>query len=210
MGRAGYIFSLDAFVSFSLILLSVQALLVMSSSPAGYYRQLLQASFFAHDTLDAMKIAKLPAITGIDRTYMDYLSDFALTRNGCQTSGPCSAQMRNLNDLSILPQYSYAYFYDNLNGSSWIVYNASNDSQSTHKGIPYRRIQASAQSYMLGFTIPMNRGYSPFCNVVCRGFNGTGNSTSEGCTSVPCGDPPSDYFRTGNFSVGMIRMVVWG
>lgn len=214
MGRSGYVFSLDAFVAFSLILISVQILLVMSSSPAGYYRQLLQAQYLAHDTLAVMQVA-LPTCNATQcptQTYMELISSYAVSGT-CNGKPECKEWIRQLNDENIPPPYSYAFIYEDLDGNKIPLYNASEDNTNPlHYNVTYRRVQASAQAYLLGYSIDLVRGDSPYCNVVCRGFDSANNeySTPEACTAVPCGDAPENRFRPGEYNVGIIRMLVWG
>ncbi len=213
MGK-GYVFSLDAFVAFSLILISVQTLIVMSSSPAGYYYPLLQANYLAHDTLEVMKVAKPPcnATSCPQQTYMEIISPYAIPANRCQGLEECQKWFRQLNEDNIPIQYSYAFYYDDLDGNSHLVYDASADSSSKHYGIKYQRVQASAQTYLLGYYVPLHRGDSPYCNVVCKGYDAATNDykSPAACVNVPCSDVPSSNFNPGVYKVGMLRMVVWG
>lgn len=214
MAQKGYVFSLDAFVAFSLMLIAIQALLVMSTSPKAYSGALLQAQYIAHDTVQVMGIAKLYCPTGAgcdNRTYLEAIAPYAVGRGNCLGVPFCSETFRNLSDQFVPPQYSYAFIYDDLEGGSWTVYNASNDPLSTHYNVTFRRVMASASTYLLGYSQPLRPGDSPYCNVVCKGYNATSGSSSSpaACTQVPC-DAPVNGFDNGNFSVGLIRMSVWG
>lgn len=222
--RGGYIFSLDAFVAFSLILIAIQALLLMTSTPRSYYPALLQAEYLAKDSLEAMSIAYPPCTTGIacDRTYAELLysgtgSTSALTYGCARGAKSTCSHIRDTLDQAIPPQYSYSFAFYDLTGNSWRdIYNASADDQSTHYNVNYSRVMASGQIFMIGYTVPVRTGQSPYCNVECHGWvagdqsNPSPHNTSVGsCTKVPC-DPPPDGFVEGNFQTGLMRMSVWG
>lgn len=214
MGKLkGYVFSLDAFVAFSIILLAIQTLVLMTSMPRSNYAALLQAEYLAHDTLQVMQIAKPPCPTGNNcqsKTYLQMISPYAVKHQYCRGITDCWKNITELTDNSIPPQFSYAYFYDDMEGGSWLLYNASEDSRSTHFNVTFRRVQASAQIYLLGYTRDLKSGKSPYCNVVCKGYNpDTGGNAPAGLCMLPC-DAPQSNFDPGNFTVGLLRLSVWG
>ena len=57
----GFIFSLDAFVAFTLALIAIYSLIFFSSIPSGYYNTLLQAHYLSKDTLLALSQTKCSA-----------------------------------------------------------------------------------------------------------------------------------------------------
>ena len=215
MGK-GYVFSLDAFVAFSLILISVQILLVMSSAPAAHYYPLLQAEYLARDTLEVMAVAKPPCGATCPReTYMELIAPYAVT-NTCNSNPACMNWLKELCENSIPSQYSYAFFYEDLGGASYLLYNASSDHSSKHYDLQYQRVMASSHTLLQGYSLPLKRGDSPYCNVVCRGYDPTlgggagGYKTAAACANVPCLDVPASNFDPGQYKVGLLRMVVWG
>jgi hypothetical protein len=103
--KSGFVFSLDAFVAFSLILISIQSLLIISSTPRGYYRGLNQADYLAQDTLQALTVAQDPAAP--DQTYLDDVSRaIASNRPLVQSSNTIRAT-----DSLIPRPFSYAFLF---------------------------------------------------------------------------------------------------
>ncbi len=55
--RRGFVFSLDAFVAFSIALVAIYSLIYFSSVPYSYYSSLLQAHHLAKDVLTSLSLA---------------------------------------------------------------------------------------------------------------------------------------------------------
>lgn len=211
MARRAFVFSLDAFVAFSLVLIAIQSMLVLSSMPRGYYPGLLQAELLAKDTLQSLSLARLSA----SQSVLGAASEDVLR-------GRRNTALIEATDRLIPPPYSYAYYYYNFSNKQWIkLYNASEDSLSgdIHYGVRYRRVQASAQTLMMGYAAPLVAGGSPYCNVVCRGFDRTrydpsSNPNAEtpagSCVQVPCNVSVGSTYDPGDFNVGVMRLLVWG
>ncbi len=211
----GYVFSLDAFVAFTLILISIQAMILMTSLPKGYQRALLQADLLARDTLQTLSIAepRCPQNSGpCGSTYLELIYSGTL-REACGSDLRDScARVRTFLDDAIPPQYSYGLSFYDLSSGAWTdYYDASNDVDSTHYGITYRRVKASSQIFMIGYSIPLYTGRSPYCNVECRGWDEQTKSDKppEQCGQVPC-DVPRNNLDKGEFHTGLLRMTVWG
>ena len=49
--KRGFIFSIDAFVAFTIMLVILQALIIISATPSSYYTGLSQANYLARDAL---------------------------------------------------------------------------------------------------------------------------------------------------------------
>ncbi|MDE1798045.1 MAG: hypothetical protein KGH63_01405 [Candidatus Micrarchaeota archaeon] len=216
MGREkkpGFVFSLDAFVAFSLILIAIQSLLIISSTPRGYYRALNQADYLAQDTLQTLTVAQ--DLSAPSQTYMDSVSQ--AIASGSTLSHSSSAVKAA--DTLIPQPYSYAFLYYNTSNQKWVtLYNASADSlNAQHYGVPFHRVQAAAQMLVMGYSdsSPLVISNSPYCNVVCKGWdrvNGPagGNSSASACQQVPCDVFPANMSNSGDFNVGVLRLVVWG
>ncbi len=205
--RPGFVFSLDAFVAFSLILISIQSMLVISSVPSGYYPSLLQAEYLAKDTLQT--VAVTPVLGS--QTLADTASARALDGSGFSPGDP----IVQATDSMIPYPYSYAYhFYDSASGRWILLYNASvqNPKTDPHYNVSYWRVEAPAHLLVMGYTDPVSRGDSPYCNVVCHGYDAKTNSYAPpgSCDKVPCNVSTASTFDPGNFTVGILRLTVWG
>ena len=66
---------------------------------------------------------------------------------------------------------------------------------------------------MVDYSSATVRPQSPYCNVMCHGWNPTtGGYTlpTSNCTETPCNNMPTSNFQVGNLSFGLIRLTVWG
>ena len=114
----GFVFSLDSFVAFSLILIAIQSLVVISSTPSGYYQSLAQANFVAQDTLNVLSHVRH------DDGQKDLLSDGAAA---AMNNDPQMAEKLILATNDLVPQpFSYTYdFYSFEDGQWHLIHNAS-------------------------------------------------------------------------------------
>jgi len=212
MRRRGFVFSLDAFVAFSLILIAIQTMVLISASPAGYYKALLQAQFLAKDTLN--EISSIRTVSGQSAM--------------AEASGPISRSEHlqytdaiiQISDKIIQEPYSYAYSYYDLTSERWyVVYNASSPDfegeGGPHANITFSRVEASAQKLMMEYSSPPVRPESPYCNVYCKGWRADRttpdhHSSDASCIQTPCDAMPQSMYQVGNMTFGLLRLTVWG
>jgi hypothetical protein len=202
--QQGFVFSLDAFVAFSLILIAIQSIVIVSSSPAGYYPSLLQAQFLAKDTLHTVSVTRLDSGQSVLADASGPISRGSLLR---------SDRIIEVSDKIIQPPYSYTYSYYDLEKQAWtLVYNASADPSDPRSNITYRRVAASAEQLMLEYSTAPVRPESPYCNVMCRGWVGNppGYTDRTTCTKTPCDAQSGSLYQTGNLTFGLLRLTVWG
>ncbi|MFH0927151.1 MAG: hypothetical protein V1822_01080 [Candidatus Micrarchaeota archaeon] len=219
-GRRGFVFSLDSFVAFSLILIALQSIVVVSSAPSGYYHSLAQANFLAQDTLQVLSNVKYNNGQG------GLFGDAAAAGLNSQ---PRAAEKLILATNDLIPQpYSYAYDYYSFEDEKWhMIYNASkeecNPAYEANKNaidighayrfcnVTFHRVEAASSMFVGVYQDPIERADSPYCNVACSGYvPGSGYSSNEACTKVPCNVQPASTFDAGDFRLGMIRLRVWG
>ncbi len=214
--KKGFVFSLDAFVAFSLILIAIQSMVIISANPSGYWPGLLQADFLAKDTLRAA------ANTQLD-TGRTILADSSGTISGRSPLSP-SSPLIMLSDKLIRPPFSYSYSYYDLNAQNWsLVYDASNytyymGGDDSHANISYRRVAASSEQLLMEYTIDPVRPQSPWCNVVCKGWGGNINTRNintherdkNDCVETPCSAQSASAYQPGNLTFGLVRLTVWG
>ena len=207
MRRRGFVFSLDAFVAFSLILIAIQTMVLISASPAGYWKALLQAQFLAKDTLH-----------DVSNVMVDNNGQSALGESSANiVSGHLDPRSRmiQISDKIIQSPYSYAYSYYDTNTDQWTtVYNASRDEglDGPHANITFRRVEASVQKLMLEYSTLPVRPESPYCNVYCHGWRGTtkADAPTADCVQTPCGPITNSTYQAGNMTFGLLRLTVWG
>ena len=211
MGGRGFVFSLDAFVAFVLIMITINLLIFTIGTPKPYYAELESAHILAHDTLQVLATSSDPETSS---TYLETILN---------TEGSAGRIMRKvagggdaLSYRPIIPKgYSYALQYLNLNYSmqqpgaqeEWhTIYNASNDASSDRYGKRYTKLQASSTTFLSVYTLKPVPGESPFCYAGCRGYNVTNYAVQ--CDATPC-DKRNSNFRIGENTVRVLRLIVY-
>lgn len=206
--KAGFVFSLDAFVAFTLVIIAIQSLLVVSTTPSGYYNSLAQANYLAKDTLNSLY-----------RVNIDGESIYAQSIQRTIGGNPSvTLEVIDATDELIPYPYSYAYDYYDYETDSWLLmYNASDNSTMPNSDprfsqIQYNRVHATSTLLFSDYYDEADPSQSPYCNVMCKGYDTTTHSDtdSDSCMSVPCLHQPNSTYDTGNFTVGLLRLHVWG
>ncbi len=208
--RQGFVFSLDAFVSFSLIVIAIQSMVIMASVPSGYWHGLLQAENLAKDTLHV--VSSTMVSSGV--TVVGQASERIMAGTNF-SSGDNIIIMTN----RLIPRpYSYAYNYYDLGTHQWVLlYNASDpnfnpDPADPHYNVTFHRVSASSQMLVLDYSSPVIRPQSPYCNVYCHGWDPATHTyrAPQDCVETPCTAMPASTFQTGNLTFGLLRLTVWG
>ena len=216
MGARGFVFSLDAFVAFVLIMITINLLIFTIGTPKPYYTELEAAHILAHDTLQVLATSgDTPAQTYLERILKDEGSTdipYIMRRvaGGNESCRP------------IIPKgYGYRLEFLNLNGSSqtgasenWtLIYDASNDASSDRFDKNYTKLQASATTFLSVYLDhPPWPGESPFCYKSCSGYESTDNdghvNRAVPCNATPC-DKMNSNFLPSNNTVRIVRLVVY-
>ncbi len=210
MGK-GFIFSLDAFVAFSLIMITIGLLIFTIGTPKPYYLSLEQAHQLAHDTLTVLATSTDNPPEG---TYLEQiLGGSGSTVNGImfKVAGGKEPDFR-----PIIPK-GYGYRLDSyqFNSGNWaMLYDSGNDPAARVKGCDYlsdrcgkefTKLQASATTFASLYSAPPNPGQSPFCYLSCFGYARTPGTA---CNVTPC-DVPKSNFLPGNNSIAIVRLTVY-
>jgi len=217
MCARGFVFSLDAFVAFVLIMITINLLIFTIGTPKPYYAELEAAHILAHDTLQVLATSGDAASAGMPaQTYLERI----LTDGG---QGGIPGIMRKVAGGSgrypIIPKgYGYKLQYLNLDGvqqgtaGGWVLlYDAGNDTSSDRYGKNYTKLQASATTFLSAYTLKPMPGESPFCHAGCQGYMVKANgspSYSAPCDTTPCNTTTSN-FRIGENTVKIVRLIVY-
>ena len=210
MGK-GFIFSLDAFVAFSLIMITISLLIFTIGTPKPYYYSLEQAHQLAHDTLQALATSTDNPSHG---TYLEQI----LGGSGPQVNRVMFAVAGGdgNNYRPIIPK-GYGYRLDSYqfsNGNWTMLYDSGNDQAARVRGCTYgsdrcgkefTKLQASATTFASLYSTPPNPGQSPFCYLNCFGY---GRTAGTACNVTPC-DTPKSNFLPGNNSIAIVRLTVY-
>ncbi|MDD5336851.1 MAG: hypothetical protein PHS02_00015 [Candidatus ainarchaeum sp.] len=195
MARA-FIFSLDAFVAFSLILVVLHALIFLAAVPSSYYGALMQANYLARDTLLSLTVAQANRVAGPDMAAEPpgvSLLDYVIAH-----PAPDVIQ-RRVGDL-IPIQYGYRLEIckpDIGEASCSAVYDTAANPDDPHNKV-YNKLQVSSNSIYFGY-ISERTGYdNGYCYITCHG---------RPCQDL-CKQPLSKY-DTGTAELGLVRLTVY-
>ena len=217
MRARGFVFSMDAFVAFILIMITINLLIFTIGTPKPYYAELEAAHILAHDTLQVLATSgDAPSPGTPAQTYLE------LILGGAVPSEIHGIMMKvaggNDSYRPIIPKgYGYRLEYLNLNNSGvpeeWVpLYDAGADPLSDRHGKNYTKLQASAMIFLSAYTLKPMPGESPFCHAGCRGY-GINETTgdpyyAEPCDKTPCNTTTSN-FRAGTNTVRVVRLIVY-
>jgi hypothetical protein len=192
--RKAFVFSLDAFIALSLILITIHALLMLVSMPKGYYTSFEQAYDLAKDTLAVLEHANYSE----SQSYLDYISSRYI--HGGSMDGNVVDVMRVHVDPLIPEQFGYRFDYKNITSGQWeMIYDTKNDINhpSEHKhNNETRKLGATAQSLAVGYSVSPDIGQSPYRYICCGGGNTVCNVTTSN-------------YNAGDVYMGLIRITVY-
>jgi hypothetical protein len=203
MGEQGFIFSLDAFVAFTLIMVTISLLIFTIGTPKPYYPSLEQAHQLAHDTLMAL------ATSSPDAGGPTYLDQILINGNHDLIVNVAGGDDTRYN--AIIPKgFGYRLETVNINdGAIRTIYDSKTDPDSDRFRKEFSKLQASATIFTSNYE--WAPGESSYCYLNCRGYDrwdASGPQYVSTCNVTPC-DSPKDKARMGNGSVQMVRLVVY-
>lgn len=187
-----FIFSIDAFVAFTLIIVVLHSLIFLAAVPSSYYAGLTQANYLARDTLTALSYANASRVLqDEDFAGVSLLHYIVSTRS--------EDAVREYVGKLIPDQYGYALQFHDSDGVDWsTIYDTAGHPEDTHNK-EYHKLRVSSSSIFFGYTDSGRRGMeSPYCYITCHGPE---------CPTV-CDEPLSQY-ETGDASLGLVRLVVY-
>ncbi|MEW6528818.1 MAG: hypothetical protein AB1391_02935 [Candidatus Micrarchaeota archaeon] len=194
-----FIFSMDAFIAFTLILTVLHSLIFLASIPQSYYSGLMQANYFARDALSSIAHANASRIFDDPMLENTTLLDYIMQK---YSTNPSEAKNIIQNHVgSVIPnEYGYVLeLWDSKNEKWESIYNTNDtkDALSDTHNKKYHKLRASSHSLFFGY-IDSTTGFSnPFSYRTCRGSDRTA-----------CDLPKSDY-SPGTATLGLVRLVVY-
>ncbi len=138
-----FIFSLDAFVAFTLALVAVYSLIFFSSIPSSYYYLLTQGHYLARDTL--FTLSQADCVTPI-------ISDCKLKSNSALDNiifGDVSTEIQknainNTVGSAVPNQFGYIFEVSSDNGASWAMLYNTSEAGDKHAKVK-RKLSVSSQ-----------------------------------------------------------------
>ena len=222
MRARGFVFSLDAFVAFVLIMVTVNLLIFTIGTPKPYQTELESAHILAHDTLSVLATSGDDGISG---TYLERIMDSHGSAHGIMVRVAGGDDSYH----PIIPRgYGYRLEYLDVGktaadgtvdaadgGEAWhVLYDAGTDGcpSSDRCGKHFTKLSASATTFLSMYAPMPYPGESPFCHAGCKGYEGpdiNGASTyASSCNVTPC-DVVKSNFLPGENSIQIVRLVVY-
>ncbi|MBU0586072.1 hypothetical protein KJ780_01020 [Candidatus Micrarchaeota archaeon] len=189
MARA-FIFSIDAFVALTVMLIMLHSLILISAIPSTYYSGLTQASYLARDTLAMLSNTDASQVIG--PAHQSNLLAYVINQD--------RAQVYRLRVGSLIPQqYGYSMDMWNVSGNDWIeLYNtASDNSPDNGHNKFFHKLKVSSQRLYMGYVSSERDSGEPiYSYLTCSG------------AQIPCDAPPLLY-EAGNASLSIVRLTVY-
>ncbi|MBI2079912.1 hypothetical protein HYT84_04040 [Candidatus Micrarchaeota archaeon] len=184
----GFIFSLDAFVAFTLALLAIYTLIFFSSISYGHYSGLMQAHYLAKDSLAALSLSEMPGNEGISK--LDYI---VLNENYAAIE----------TYLDPLIPYQFGYYletYDSLN-DNWVeqYHSKVSPNPARNKNEKYRKLKTSSYALVFNYKNPKNalqESPNQFGYLTCKG-------------EVTQCNPPIPIYDKDDSGMTLIRLTVY-
>jgi hypothetical protein len=194
-----FIFSLDAFVAFTLALVAIYSLIFFSSVPSAYYYLLTQGHYLSRDTLLSLSMAECTDAYGSCKSPGASVLDNVVAENTPLWSLNQKQLIRSTIGPMIPSQFGYALEISGDGGSSWaLAYDSGanlNDPQEKHSAnTSHRKLSVATQIITFGYSGKVSKlKNSPYLYLSCRG-----NGQAEG------GNPGSGWAGGANTSFGII------
>lgn len=208
MRSHGFIFSLDAFVAFTLIMTTVGLLIFTIGIPQSFFPQLSQAHQLAYDTLFVLASGTDQPYVPEHRTYLEQILQGGTDRSLLlrQVAGGDPAYH------GTIPRgYGYRLEvreFSPSGPSSWQpLYDSAADPYSDRFNRNFSKLAASATTFLPVYLVQPRQGESQYCYLSCYGYQPDGNY-SPSCNATPC-EPPTPNFQSGQNSVQMVRLTVY-
>jgi uncharacterized membrane protein YgcG len=184
-----FIFSLDAFVAFTIALVAVYSLIFFSSIPSSYYYLLTQGHYLARDTLFTLSQADCvtPYQPACDLKSGSVLDNIVF---GDTTT---TIQKKAINysvGVAVPKQFGYIFEVSSDNGATWaLLYNTS-ESGDIHAKVK-RKLSVSSQVPVFDYSGHLAKDNpNPYYYNTCGGADGS----AGGRWSLTCEESASNSF----------------
>ncbi|MEW6748675.1 MAG: hypothetical protein AB1295_03130 [Candidatus Micrarchaeota archaeon] len=162
-----FIFSLDAFVAFTLALLAIYSLIFFSSVPSAYYYLLTQAHYLSRDTLLALSTTACSPDYGSCAAFGSVLDSIVAEDN----VGDRDSMIQSTVGVMVPPQFGYALEVSRDQGDTWeLLYDTADAHQGDNHARSAKKLTVSSQVISFGFN---DRVYkletSPYRYLSCNG-----------------------------------------
>ena len=188
--KRGFIFSIDAFVAFTIMLVILQALIIISATPSSYYTGLSQANYLARDALWVTSNSKASFANGGIATNVTIL--------GYVIGSSDPAAYRSNIGVYIPIQYGYMVdVWDSTSGWQTKYDTATDPNPANLHNKFYHKLKSPAYALDFGYVTDRRPGGVPY---TYEGYCNGGNTTC---------DAPISKYREGHAELRLIRLTVY-
>ncbi len=145
-----FIFSLDSFIAFTLVLVAIYSLVFFSTVPSVYYSTITQANFLAKDAIYTLQNTPAPDSEG--------QSLFDLVINGNE----------DIIHEYLDPLIPRQFGFEIIVGKDNVKYSTKDDDTTHHKRT-VDRVYSSAHGVYIGYTDDFSFGEVPYGYITCEG-----------------------------------------
>ena len=193
-----FIFSLDAFVAFTLALVAIYSLIFFSSVPSAYFYLLTQGHYLTRDSLLALSLTECSG-SPCKSPGSSMLDNIVIESNPGSDIDPANLVKDTVGKM-IPSQFGYAFEISGDGGNTWnLVYDTTTAHDNSHITSVNRKFAVSTQIINFGYSGNVGKLMSsPYLYLSCRGegqqeggtqgsITGKGNSTKTNLGIITCG-----------------------
>lgn len=197
-----FIFSLDAFVAFTLALLAIYSLIFFSSIPSSYYYLLTQGHYLSRDVLMALSTTECTLEHYPCTTVGGSLLDNIVSQDN---PGLKENLIKNTAGKMVPNQFGYVMEMSTDQGSSWqVLYDTGSSSSDSHAKTG-KKLTVSSQVMTFGYSGTPNRPVnSTYDYLSCNGGGGIITCGVGGNTNPSAGGELVPYS-----DVSLVRIIVY-
>lgn len=189
----GFVFSLDAFVAFTLALVAVYSLIFFSSVPSGYYATLLQAHTLAKDTLSSLSSTTCSFPECASDKNVSVLEYVVFRKTGSERD----VLVRRFAGDYIPEQFGYRL--EIFKGDSpEYSYDTKNNPLDAHNK-QSNKLMVSSSTVVFQFASPDKTPIDPYSYNTCKG-----TVIGENICAIP-----SSTYILGNYEVKTVKLTVY-
>jgi hypothetical protein len=178
-----FIFSLDAFVAFTLALVAIYSLIFFSSVPSAYYYLLTQGHYLSRDVLLSISTTKCTDDYGVCENGLGSVLDNIVSLGDPNETSHRTELIKNTVGLMVPKQFGYAVELSGTEGNSWeLIYDTKDDAGDDHAKTR-KKLTVATQVITFGYSGRVSKLIeSPFNYLTCNGdgYNQDGSIGSSG------------------------------
>jgi hypothetical protein len=178
-----FIFSLDAFVAFTLALVAIYSLIFFSSVPSAYYYLLTQGHYLSRDILLSISTTKCAGAYGICENSFGSVLDNIVSLNDPNETSHRTQLIKNTVGKMVPRQFGYAVELSGSEGTSWeLIYDTKDDAMDQHAK-SRKKLTVATQVITFGYSGRVNKLIeSPFNYITCSGdgYDSDGSMGGDG------------------------------